>query len=49
MFMLAPIRAFKWQKFFEGVTDIRTNVVNLFYKGETYTVVKQERVYFRQK
>ena len=46
-FLSAPIYAFKWQKFFAGVTDIRIDVVTLLYKGyiydeENYTVVKQE-------
>lgn len=32
-FFVTPIRAFRWKRFFEGVTMIRVDVVNLFYKG----------------
>lgn len=51
-FLSASIRAFKWKKFFQGVTEIRADVINLFYKGviyeeENYVVVKHEKVYFR--
>lgn len=49
--MGSPIRAFKWQKVFEGVFKLKVDIVNLFYKGfindkENYVVVKHEKVYF---
>lgn len=44
-FFRDPICTFKWEKLFEGVFEVRVDVVNRFYKGfinddEDYVIVK---------
>uniref|UniRef100_A0A9I9DM11 Protein MNN4-like n=1 Tax=Cucumis melo TaxID=3656 RepID=A0A9I9DM11_CUCME len=51
-FLASPIRAFSQGKFFKGVTTIRADVKNLFYKGyiskkKHYVMIKGKKVYFR--
>lgn len=53
-FLVAPIRASRWKRFFQGVTAIRPNIVNLCYKcyintEEHYTEMKGRRVDFSPK
>lgn len=51
-FLVSPIRAFKWKRFFQVVTSIRPYVVKLFYKGyindkQHYVMEKVEKADFR--
>lgn len=51
-FLASPIKAFRWKRFLVGVTAIRADVVNLFYKGyvseeKHYTMVKGKKVDFK--
>ncbi|KAE8645907.1 hypothetical protein Csa_023734, partial [Cucumis sativus] len=50
-FLYDPIKAFKWKKFFVSETQIRLDLVDMFYAAkfhpqESYVVVKGEKVPF---
>ena len=53
-FLESPIKAFRWKRFFQGVTAIRYDEVKLFYKGfiseeEHYNMVREQNVDFGSK
>lgn len=50
-FLASPIKALGWKQFFEGVTAIRPDVINLFYKSymsmeKHYALMKGKKVKF---
>ncbi|KAA0047035.1 hypothetical protein E6C27_scaffold829G00190 [Cucumis melo var. makuwa] len=52
-FLATPIQAFRWRRFFQGVTAMRPDVVKMFYKGyineeELYTMVKSKKLILGQ-
>ena len=50
-FLESPIKVFRWEWFFQGMSAVRLDVVNLFHKGfineeEQYAMIKGQKVDF---